>query len=119
VRFVLEKLPIAGMAVKSIDKEGAIDTFLDASAALIASSVKTEFMVRARRRCEIGIGHQGPEPATATLLRDEPMVHSKSAQACNIGDVAVGPVAHQDLRVIVVGCGNQGGLKTGALQEDL
>jgi hypothetical protein len=119
VQFVLEKLPIAGMAVKSIDKEGAIHAFLNTGAALVTCKVKTRFPLRTGRRREIGIGHQGSKPAATALFRDEPMIHPKSAQACNVGDVAVGPVAHQDLRIIVVGCRDQGGLKTGALQEDL
>jgi hypothetical protein len=107
------------MAVKSVDEQGAIDASLDAGPALVTCKVKTGFPLQAGRRFETGIGHEGPEPARAALFRDEPMIQPKSAQACNISDVTVGPVAHQDLRVEVVGCRNQRSPEAGALQEGL
>jgi hypothetical protein len=107
------------MTVKSVDQQGAIETLLDAGATLVTSQMKTGFTLWTGRRRKTGIGHQRSNPAATPFFCDEPSIQSERPQACDIGDVTVGPVTHQDFPIKVVGCRNQGGMKTRVLQEGL
>jgi hypothetical protein len=94
---------VTGVTVKPIDKERVVNTVLHTNRTLGAAEVKAELLVwsmggRKNRFCD-----QRTKTTTAALFGDQPSVQTESAEACNKSNMTMGPVAHQNGRIIIVG----------------
>ena len=93
------------MAIEMVAKERPVSAPLQADHAPAARPLETELLLGPGGGRKGGFRNESTQSTAAPLLRDQPVVQSEPAQPCDMGDVAMGPVAQKNSRGKIMSCG--------------
>ena len=97
-------MSVTGVTVKPIDEERIVNAVVHTDRTLGGSAeVKAEFLAWSRGGRKDCLCDQRTKTTTAALLGDQPSIQTESTEACNKSNVTVGPVAHKNGRIKIVG----------------